>query len=56
MHAGVDPRAFATLSSRLHYVNGDYREPETFLRLRRALEGASRPLYYLAIPLRGSPG
>lgn len=50
MHGGVDPRAFATLSSRLQYVNGDYREPETFLRLRRALESASRPLYYLAIP------
>jgi glucose-6-phosphate 1-dehydrogenase len=49
-HGGIDPRAFATLSARLQYVNGDYREPETFRQLRQALGGASRPLYYLAIP------
>ena len=49
-HGGVDPRAFATLSARLQYVNGDYREAETFRQLRRALERASRPLFYLAIP------
>jgi hypothetical protein len=49
-HGGVDPRAFATLSARLQYINGDYREAETFRQLRRALERASRPLFYLAIP------
>ncbi|MBM3523014.1 MAG: glucose-6-phosphate dehydrogenase (NADP(+)), partial [Alphaproteobacteria bacterium] len=49
-HGGVDPRAFETLSARLQYVSGDYREPETFRQLRRVLEHASRPLYYLAIP------
>ena len=49
-HGGVDRRAFAILSARLQYVSGDYREPGTFRLLRQALGGASRPLYYLAIP------
>jgi glucose-6-phosphate 1-dehydrogenase len=49
-HGGVDPHAFATLSGRLQYVSGDYREPATFRQLRRVLGRASRPLYYLAIP------
>ena len=49
-HGGLDPRAFATLSGRLQYVRGDYRDPETFRQLRRVLGAASRPLYYLAIP------
>jgi glucose-6-phosphate 1-dehydrogenase len=49
-HGGLDPRAFATLSAKLQYVNGDYGSPETFRRLRKALGSSSRPLYYLAIP------
>ena len=49
-HGGIDVRAFATLSAQLQYVNGDYGTPETFRNLRKALGGASRPLYYLAIP------
>jgi glucose-6-phosphate 1-dehydrogenase len=49
-HGGVDARAFAALESRLQYVNGDYRNPDTFRQLRLALAGRSRPLYYLAIP------
>lgn len=49
-HGGVDARAFAALSARLLYVNGDYGTPETFRNLRKELGGASRPLYYLAIP------
>jgi glucose-6-phosphate 1-dehydrogenase len=49
-HGGLDAEAFARLSARLHYVAGEYRDPETFRTLRRALGGASRPLYYLAIP------
>jgi glucose-6-phosphate 1-dehydrogenase len=49
-HGGVDARAFATMSARLQYVNGVYRDPETFQLLRQALGTASRPLYYLAIP------
>ncbi|MBI3803102.1 MAG: glucose-6-phosphate dehydrogenase [Nitrospirae bacterium] len=49
-HGGVDRRAFEVLSSKLQFVNGDYNAPETFRQLRKALNGASRPLYYLAIP------
>jgi glucose-6-phosphate 1-dehydrogenase len=49
-HGGVDPRAFAILSEKLQYVNGDYNCQQTFRDLRKALGGASHPLYYLAIP------
>src|SRR5581483_2994699 len=49
-HGGVDPGAFAILSAKLQYVNGDYNSQQTFRDLRTALGGASRPLYYLAIP------
>jgi glucose-6-phosphate 1-dehydrogenase len=47
---GVDPTAFAKLGSLLRYIDGDYREPATFERLRQTLGGATRPLHYLAIP------
>lgn len=49
-HGGLDFRAFAALSAKLQYVNGDYASPETFCRLRKALGTSSHPLYYLAIP------
>ena len=49
-HGGVDEKAFALLSSRLQFVNGDYNDPATFEQLRVALGSASCPLYYLAIP------
>jgi len=49
-HGGLDYRAFAALSAKLQYVNGDYASPETFRQLRKALGSSSRPLYYLAIP------
>ncbi|MEO7145853.1 MAG: glucose-6-phosphate dehydrogenase, partial [Bryobacteraceae bacterium] len=49
-HGGMDARAFAALSAKLQYVNGDYNSPETFRDLRKALGTASRPLFYLAIP------
>ncbi len=47
---GVDPAAFAKLSGLLRYVDGDYADPKTFQQLRDALDGAKRPLHYLAIP------
>lgn len=47
---GVDEAAFAKLVRLLRFVDGDYREDEIFLRLRRELGGARHPLYYLAIP------
>lgn len=47
---GVDQKAFATLASRLDYVDGDYGDPNTFVELRGKLGKASRPAHYLAIP------
>ena len=47
---GVDPEAFARLTSLLGYVDGDYAEAGTFRALRKALGGAQRPAHYLAIP------
>ena len=46
----VDEAAFAKLSARLQYVDGDYNDPATFTRLKQALGDAQRPLHYLAIP------
>lgn len=46
----IDEAVFARFRAQLRYVSGDYRTAETFDRLRAALGGASRPLYYLAIP------
>ena len=49
-HDGVDEQAFAKLIQLLRYVDGDYRDPKTFERLRAELGSAQRPLHYLAIP------
>ena len=49
-HGGLDTGAFAVLSSKLKCVTGDYGSQQAFRKLRKALGGASRPLYYLAIP------
>jgi glucose-6-phosphate 1-dehydrogenase len=46
-HGGLDPKAFARLTSLLRYVDGDYNDPATYVRLRQALGDASRPLHYL---------
>jgi len=47
---GVDNDAFARLSSLLKYIDGDYQDPATYDQLRQALNGAARPLHYLAVP------
>jgi glucose-6-phosphate 1-dehydrogenase len=49
-HGGIEPDAFAELSSLLHYVDGDYKDPATFAALRKELGAAQRPAHYLAIP------
>src|SRR6266853_6590653 len=49
-NGGVDADAFVKLSARLKYDGGDYQDPATYERLRQALDGAARPLHYLAIP------
>ena len=47
---GVDPEAFAKLSSLLRYIDGDYGDDATFTTLRQTLGSAAHPLHYLAIP------
>ena len=47
---GLDPTAFATLSSLLRYVGGNYEDAATFEALRVELAGATRPAFYFAIP------
>ena len=49
-HGGVDPAAFDQLSGLLRYVDGDYKDPATFQKLRKELGSAERPTHYLAIP------
>lgn len=49
-HGADDSKSVAALTSRLEYVDGDYEDPETFKKLRKALGSAQAPLYYLAIP------
>jgi glucose-6-phosphate 1-dehydrogenase len=46
----LDPAAYGRLCDLLGYIDGDYRDPTTFAKLRQALGAAQRPLHYLAIP------
>ncbi len=45
-----EPECFAKLSALLHFVDGDYADPETYTELKRELGFARRPIHYLAIP------
>jgi glucose-6-phosphate 1-dehydrogenase len=47
---GVDREAYGKLAELLRYVDGDYRDPPTFTRLRETLGDARHPLHYLAVP------
>jgi len=51
-HGEFDATAFAQLSDRLRYVDGDYKDPATFDAIRKELDAvqATRPAHYLAIP------
>ena len=49
-HGGVDEAAFAKLSARLRYVDGDYADPSTYAAIVKELGGAKCPAHYLAIP------
>jgi glucose-6-phosphate 1-dehydrogenase len=49
-HGGLDPDAFGRLSSRLTYIDSDYRDSDTYALIRKALGRSARPLHYLAIP------
>ncbi|GAA4024479.1 glucose-6-phosphate dehydrogenase [Actimicrobium antarcticum] len=45
-----DPAALTRLLALLSYVSGDYNDSATFVALKKALDTARRPAYYLAIP------
>ena len=47
---GVEAPVLDRLLSTLDYVSGRYEDGATFQALRQALQGAQRPLFYLAIP------
>jgi glucose-6-phosphate 1-dehydrogenase len=49
-YGGLHEDGFATLASRLCYVDGDYNDPQTFAQIRQQLGTAQRPVHYLAIP------
>jgi glucose-6-phosphate 1-dehydrogenase len=49
-HGGLDQDAFGKLIGLLHYVDGDYNDPNTFAQVRKELGSAKQPLHYLAIP------
>jgi glucose-6-phosphate 1-dehydrogenase len=49
-HGGLDPEAFPKLCALLRFVDGEYSQPETFEKLRKALGDAALPVHYLAIP------
>jgi len=48
-HGGLDAPAFEKLSGLLRYVDGDYKDTETFQAIRKELGSAQRPAHYLVI-------
>lgn len=49
-HGTFDATAFEKLMQLLSYVDGDYADAGTFVKLRKLLGTAVRPAHYLAIP------
>ena len=49
-HGGIDPAGFPELIGKLRYVDGDYKDSQTFANVRKELGSAKNPLHYLAIP------
>jgi glucose-6-phosphate 1-dehydrogenase len=48
---GIDNKAaFKHFLSLIQYVSGDYKDPATFIAIKKALGNAKRPAFYLAIP------
>jgi glucose-6-phosphate 1-dehydrogenase len=50
--AGVkfDEKVFRSFAARMRFVKGDYGDAATFARVKDAIGGAKRPLFYLEIP------
>ena len=46
----VDKHSLDRLLRRMVYVGGDFAEPATFERVKAALGGAQRPVFYLEVP------
>jgi glucose-6-phosphate 1-dehydrogenase len=46
----VDDETFDALAGNLSMISGDYADPTTYQRLAERLQGAERPIFYLAIP------
>jgi glucose-6-phosphate 1-dehydrogenase len=46
----IDEVGFERFSKRLSYVPGDYSEPSTYERVKKALGKAEHPVFYLEIP------
>src|SRR5579871_6470008 len=49
-HGSFNDSDFARLLGLLKYVDGDYKDPQTFELVKQAIGPAQRPLHYLAIP------
>ncbi len=49
-HEQLDEDGFERFAATLSYVQGDYTDPETYTRLKKALAPAKRPVFYLEIP------
>jgi hypothetical protein len=50
-HGGLDIQALAKRASFLRYVDDNYDDPATYVRLRQELGEARRPLHYLPFVL-----
>ena len=46
----LDPKVFDRFASRLSYVQGDFADASTYERVRKAIDGARAPVFYLEIP------
>lgn len=46
----IDEDVFREFSQNLRYIQGDYRDANTYERLREELTGSTKPVCYLAIP------
>ena len=49
-HGGLDQNAFKKMMELLRYVDGDYADADTFVRVKKELGKAKQPLHYFAIP------
>lgn len=46
----IDDKVWQQMSERMAFVQGDYTKPDTYERVKKALENSKNPLFYLEIP------